>query len=107
MEAFFADTTSGLELVRKKEGVVDLLQREILSFLAKTAQSPLSPEDSKEISSIMNMVNNIERIGDHAENLCELVERKARLKLAFTETATEDMREIWTYKEAQRRDLWS
>jgi len=96
MEAFFADTTSGLELVRKKEGVVDLLQREILSFLAKTAQSPLSPEDSKEISSIMNMVNNIERIGDHAENLCELVERKARLKLAFTETATEDMREIYS-----------
>lgn len=96
MEAFFADTTSGLELVRKKEGVVDLLQREILSFLAKTAQSPLSPEDSKEISSIMNMVNNIERIGDHAENLCELVERKARLKLPFTETATEDMKEIYS-----------
>ncbi len=96
MEAFFADTTSGLELVRKKEGVVDLLQREILSFLAKTAQSPLSPEDSKEISSIMNMVNNIERIGDHAENLCELVERKARLKLPFTETATENMREIYS-----------
>ncbi len=96
MEAFFADTTSGLELVRKKEGVVDLLQREILSFLAKTAQSPLSPEDSKEISSIINMVNNIERIGDHAENLCELVERKARWKLPFTETATEDMREIYS-----------
>jgi phosphate:Na+ symporter len=96
MEAFFADTTSGLELVRKKEGVVDLLQREILSFLVKTAQSPLSPEDSKEISSIINMVNNIERIGDHAENLCELVERKARWKLPFTETATEDMKEVYS-----------
>ncbi len=96
MEAFFAGTTSGLELVRKKEGVVDLLQREILSFLVKTAQSSLSPEDSKEISSIINMVNNIERIGDHAENLCELVERKARLKLPFTETATEDTKEIYS-----------
>ncbi len=94
MEAFFAETTEGLELVRKKEGVVDLLQREIISFLAKTAQSPLSSEDSTEINSIINMVNNIERIGDHAENLCGLVERKVRLKLPFTEMAMEDIREI-------------
>jgi phosphate:Na+ symporter len=96
MKAFFADTTSGLELVRKKEGIVDLLQREIISFLAKTTQSPLSPEDSKEINSIINMVNNLERIGDHAENLCALVERKARLKLPFTETAMQDMNEIYS-----------
>jgi len=94
MEAFFSETTEGLELVRKKEEVVDLLQREIISFLAKTVQSPLSPEDSTEINSIINMVNNIERIGDHAENLCGLVERKVRLKLPFTDMAMGDIREI-------------
>jgi phosphate:Na+ symporter len=42
------------------------------------------------------MADNIERIGDHAENLCNLVERKARLKLPFTETATHDIQEIYT-----------
>jgi phosphate:Na+ symporter len=94
MEAFFADTTKGLDLVRNKEGTVDLLQREIITFLAETAQSPLPPGDSKEINSIIHMVNNIERIGDHAENLCNLVERKVRLKLPFTEMATQDIRDI-------------
>jgi phosphate:Na+ symporter len=96
MEAFFDNTTKGLELVRKREEVVDLLQREIISFLVRTSQSPLSPDNSKEINSIIHMVNNIERVGDHTENLCNLVERKVRSKLPFTETATEDMREIYS-----------
>jgi phosphate:Na+ symporter len=41
------------------------------------------------------MVNNIERVGDHTENLCNLVERKVRSNLPFTEMATEDMKEIY------------
>ena len=96
MEAFFANTTKGLEQVRMKEGIVDLLQREIISFLVRTSQGSLSPEDSKEINSIIHMADNIERIGDHAENLCDLAERKARLKLPFTEIAMNDIREIYT-----------
>ncbi|MBW2040208.1 MAG: Na/Pi cotransporter family protein [Deltaproteobacteria bacterium] len=96
MEALFANTTKGLEQVRKKEGVVDLLQREIISFLVRTSQGSLSPENSREINSIIHMVNNIERVGDHAENLCGLVERKVRLKLPFTEQATADIREIYS-----------
>ena len=96
MEALFTNTTKGLELVRKREEIVDILQREIISFLVRTAQSSLSSEDSREINSIIHMVDNIERIGDHAENLCNLVERKIRLKLPFTKMATDDMREIYT-----------
>ncbi len=96
MEAFFKNTTNGLDLVRKKEGIVDMLHREIISFLVRTAQSPLSPEDSKEINSIIHMTDNIERIGDQAENLCDLVERKVRLKLPFTEVAMDDIREIYS-----------
>jgi phosphate:Na+ symporter len=96
MEAFFNNNAKGLEQVRKKEGIVDMLQREIISFLVRTSQGSLSPKDSQEINSIIHMADNIERIGDHAENLCNLAERKARLKLPFTETATNDIREIYT-----------
>ena len=96
MEAFFNNNAKGLEQVRKKEGIVDMLQREIISFLVRTSQGSLSPKDSQEINSIIHMADNIERIGDHAENLCNLVERKARLKLPFTEIAINDIREIYT-----------
>ena len=96
MEAFFNNNVKGLEQVRMKEGIVDMLQREIISFLVRTSQGSLSPKDSQEINSIIHMADNIERIGDHAENLCNLVERKARLKLPFTETAIHDIQEIYT-----------
>jgi phosphate:Na+ symporter len=96
MEAFFNNETKGLDQVRKKEEIVDMLQREIISFLVRTSQGSLSPKDSQEINSIIHMADNIERIGDHAENLCNLVERKARLKLPFTDIAINDTREIYT-----------
>jgi len=96
MDAFFNNNVKGLEQVRKKEEIVDMLQREIISFLVRTSQGSLSPKDSQEINSIIHMADNIERIGDHAENLCNIVERKARLKLSFTEIAMNDIREIYT-----------
>jgi phosphate:Na+ symporter len=96
LEAFFNNNAKGLEQVHKQEGIVDMLQREIISFLVRTSQGSLSPEDSTEINSIIHMVDNIERIADHAENLCNLVERKSRLKLPFTEIAMNDIREIYT-----------
>jgi len=96
MEAFFNNSPKGLDSARKKEGIIDLLQREIITFLVRTSQGSLSPEDSKEINSIIHMADNIERIGDHAENLSNLVERKSRLKLPFTDIATNDIKEIYT-----------
>jgi phosphate:Na+ symporter len=95
MDAFFINSGKPLNGARKKEELTDHLQREIISFLVRTSQSPLAPEASKEINSIIHMVDNLERIGDHAENLCNLVERKHRLRLAFTDTAMRDMRTLY------------
>jgi len=96
MAGLFENSDKGLDLVLRREAIVDHLQREIIAFLVRTAQSPLSPEDSREINSIIDMVDNIERIGDQTENLCNLVERKLRLKLPFTETAIDDIRTIYS-----------
>ncbi len=95
MEAFFKGRLDRLEEVTKLEGIVDMLQREITTFLVDVSHHPLTPETSKEINSIIHMVNNLERIGDHGENLSKLVERKYRLRLAFTSQAEADIREIY------------
>ena len=95
MEAFFEGRLDRLEEVTKLEGIVDMLQREITTFLVDISHHPLTPETSKEINSIIHMVNNLERIGDHGENLSKLVERKYRLRLAFTSQAEAEIREIY------------
>lgn len=68
---------------RKREDAVDVLQKEITQFLVKVVQQPISPEDSKEVASLMRMANNLERIGDAIENIArhgeELIEENLHL----------------------------
>jgi len=94
VDAFAKGDLGNLEEVEKLENVVDMLQREITNFLVQITQNSLTLETSREINSLINIVNNTERIGDHAELLAKLTERKQRLKLTFTSQAEQDIYEI-------------
>lgn len=70
--------------LEKKEEQVDILQREILRFLVKLSQKSISAKTSETISTLMNMADDLERIGDHCENIWQLGIRKVEEKIAFT-----------------------
>ena len=95
MAAYFEKNVSKLEKVRKLETTVDMLQREITEYCVRLSQESITPEISREITSLINMVNNIERIGDHCENMSKLIERKHISKLSFSDEAMEGIREIY------------
>lgn len=59
---------------RQREDAIDNLQREIIKFLVKVVQQPITEEESKEVASLMRMANNLERAGDGVENIAELIE---------------------------------
>ncbi len=80
--------------LEKKEELVDILQREIMDFLVKLSQRSISTETSKAIGSLMNMVNDLERIGDHCENLWELGLRKIEEKIVFSHTGENEVSSI-------------
>lgn len=76
-----------LESLRKKEDLLDLLQREIIDFLVAISQRPISQEASREISSLMHVVNDLEKIGDYCENLWQLGERRIEQRIRFSSVA--------------------
>ncbi len=78
----------------KKEEAVDLLQKEITDFLVALSQQSISQETSKDIASLMHMVNDFERVGDHCENLWNLGLRKKEQKATFSEIAMGELQEI-------------
>lgn len=80
--------------LKKKEDLIDLLQREITDFLVALSQKSIAQETSKELASMMHMVNDIERIGDHCENLWDLCQRKLDQKIAFSDMAMQEIRDI-------------
>ena len=83
-----------VEDIQNKENTIDLLEKEISTFLVKVSQHNISQEQSHEISSMLHMVNELERIGDHCEILLKLLRRKYELKLIFTERAVNEIQEI-------------
>ncbi len=80
--------------LEKQEELVDMLQKEITDFLVALSQKSVTQETSKEITSMMHMVNNLERIGDHCENLWQLGLRRVEEKILFSEIADLEVDEI-------------
>lgn len=76
-----------LDGARMMEEVTDNLQYEITSYLAELSENDISDEVSVELPVLLHTVNDLERIGDHAENIVEIAERKIEQKVAFSESA--------------------
>lgn len=87
-------STSRLPVMRKKEETVDLLQREITDFLVSLSQQSITEETSKEVASLMHVVNDLERIGDHCMDLGRLVQRKIDQRIEFSDAARREISEI-------------
>ena len=80
--------------LEKKEALVDILQREVLGFLVKLSQKSISAETSKSLGSLMNIVNDLERIGDFCENLWRLGIRKYEGKIKFSNLGKNELTDI-------------
>jgi phosphate:Na+ symporter len=78
----------------KKEELVDLLQKEITDFLVTLSQKSITPETSKDIASMLHMVNDLERVGDHCENLWRLGMRRKNKMVPFSEAAVTEIEEL-------------
>ncbi len=83
-----------VESIQRKEGVIDLLEKEISEYLVNVSLDSITQEQSYEISMLLHAVNDCERIGDHCENLMKLIRRKYDMKLQFSESACKEIHEI-------------
>ena len=83
-----------LPALEKKEDLTDVLQKEITNFLVSLSQTSITQESSREVASMMHMVNDLERVGDHCENLWLLSQRKLEQKITFSDIAMNEIAEI-------------
>lgn len=60
-----------LEQAREVENVIDRLQGKVDSYLIGLSEKELTETDNNALSEVLQVVNEFERIGDHAENLCD------------------------------------
>lgn len=105
MSGFFDKEPKFFKKVRKKEDAIDNLQVEITNYVVKISQRSLTPEESERLPVLLHSVNDVERIGDHAENLAELAERALEEKLPFSDMAITDLHTIYNEVDHMMEDV--
>lgn len=80
-----------IEEFAKREDYIDWLNKEIPFFLTKISALHISYEDELVLSSYYHVINDIERIGDYAENLLEYAEKMVNENIYFSEGAKEEI----------------
>jgi len=82
------------DILGEREAVEDHLddyQKVIIKYLTTIYQGEVNEPEAKEISEMMRIVNNIERLGDSMENVSKILERIYDNNFEFTEKAKGDL----------------
>ncbi|WP_046173844.1 Na/Pi cotransporter family protein [Domibacillus indicus] len=82
-------------MAEQLEEAIDNLDQKITDYLVEVGSKQLSAAESERHSTLLDAVRDIERIGDHAENVCELVEYQQANKVSISEQATADLDEMF------------
>ena len=89
--ALISNDTSKSEKIESVEEVVNFLNHGITKNLVKINALDLDYADAKYIGRLFHVVNDIERIGDHAVNLSEANVVRSSEKLAISEEAVAEL----------------
>ncbi|QNG61203.1 Na/Pi cotransporter family protein [Bacillus sp. PAMC26568] len=78
------------------EDAINNLDRKITEYLILISRAEMSAFESEEHSALLDTVRDIERVGDHFENIVELVDYQLTNKVKLTESAFFDLSEMFT-----------
>lgn len=81
--------------VFSQEQVVNRLEKDIIEYLVELSNAPLTDEQHNQVNVLINAVNDIERVGDHADNIAELAQQVIDERLMFSDEAIEEFDNIF------------
>ena len=75
------------KLIIENEDKIDRYEDVLGTYLVKLSARELSEEDSNEVSKLLHIIGDLERIGDHCVNIVESVQEMANKGIAFSNIA--------------------
>lgn len=91
MNALITLDTEDIEEVYKVEENINFLNHSITNYLVKINQTTLPIEDLKSIGGLFHVVNDIERIGDHAENVADAARTRIETGVSLSKDAQREL----------------
>ena len=91
MNALITLDEEDIETVYSVEKNINFLNHSITNYLVKINQTTLPIEDQKSIGALFHIVNDIERIGDHAENVADAARQRKATGVGFSKEAQHEL----------------
>lgn len=96
MKGFINNDEEMINKVYENEKLINILEESITTYLVKLSKCILSDKEKVIVASTFHVVIDIERIGDHAENIADLAVEKINKKLKYSNEALDEINEIYT-----------
>lgn len=94
MNALITLDEEDIREVYEVEKNINFLNHAITDYLVKINQTTLPIEDLKSLGALFHVVNDIERIGDHAENVADAARQRKETGAVFSPDATHELGEM-------------
>lgn len=94
-EGLLRDDLTNAARVRDEESVINFLNHGITDYLVKVNALEMQSESSEHIGKLFHVINDLERIGDHALNLVEHTEACVNKKLLYSQKARKEIEGIY------------
>lgn len=92
--AFFDRDKSSIDKVLEREKVIDYLSKSITDYIVKINGLDIEDHDRQIVAAMYSAIQDLERIGDHAENIVEYARTVIEDNLHFSEVALSEMHDI-------------
>lgn len=94
MNALITLDEEDIETVYEVEKNIDYLNHAITDYLVKINQTTLPIEDLQSLGALFHVVNDIERIGDHAENVADAAKERQKTGVSLSKEAQKELGEM-------------
>ena len=95
MEGFLEKSKSKVDASFEEEKLINKLQKSILNYLLKLSKTSLNYDSRESVDLLFNTVNDIERVGDHAENIAELAISTIENNLNVSKDGEKELKDLY------------
>jgi len=93
-EILLEEKTEEIPEIFKQEKVIDNMQKLLTEYLIHIGNLSLNEMQKLEVNNMFNTITDIERAGDHAENIAEQAKFAEEHAISFSEIGQDDIRKI-------------
>lgn len=95
MDAIINNDQKLIGEVYDNEIIINELERRISEYLQAVSSTAIGGDQLSRVGALFNAVHDVERMGDHAENLADIAQYKIDNKVTLSNTAIEELKEIY------------